>query len=442
MNRGAAAAATRTFRGRRASRRRYFASALRLPAARNHRRVELVDDVIDALALADQRHAIVGDGLHVRGVSGGQRRRVSVGVELVAEPSLLFADEPTSGLDSATALRLARTLSALAREKRVTVVSVVHSPSPALSPRRRPRQRRGDAAATTPDPSAAQVRPLRPPHSPGPRRHRVRGQAGPRARLLCGARPRRARRGEPGGRGARDSRGPERLHVARGGVARARRRRVARVGGRRSRRAAAAPSSEAQLRRGHSSSGVALRALQDAQPLGPALGLRHRGPRGRAGRGTLLRVLVPQASRGLVHDGAVPHVHRGAGVVVAVRRRARGAVPRSVAFGRRRGPDRVLFRRESGRAAAARAAGWRVPARVHTPAASKSLRLARDEARERTSSRDVFAGTTLSPRRARARWRSTWQSPRARSRPRGSATSLPSPSSTRRGRSSRRPRPC
>jgi ABC-type multidrug transport system ATPase subunit len=43
-----------------------------------------------------------------RGISGGQRKRVNVGMEMVADPSLLFLDEPTSGLDSTTSFDLVK----------------------------------------------------------------------------------------------------------------------------------------------------------------------------------------------------------------------------------------------------------------------------------------------------------------------------------------------
>jgi ABC-type multidrug transport system ATPase subunit len=64
----------------------------------------------------------------VRGVSGGERKRVSIGHELLVNPSLLVLDEPTSGLDSTAASRLVATLSALARKGRTVVLSV-HQPS-------------------------------------------------------------------------------------------------------------------------------------------------------------------------------------------------------------------------------------------------------------------------------------------------------------------------
>ena len=57
------------------------------------------------LHLEDVCHLIIGDNL-IRGISGGERKRTSIGVELLTNPSLIFLDEPTTGLDSSTALQV------------------------------------------------------------------------------------------------------------------------------------------------------------------------------------------------------------------------------------------------------------------------------------------------------------------------------------------------
>lgn len=62
-----------------------------------------------------------------RGISGGQRKRVNVGLEMVMEPSLLILDEPTSGLDSSSSQLLLRALRREALEG-VNIVLVVHQP--------------------------------------------------------------------------------------------------------------------------------------------------------------------------------------------------------------------------------------------------------------------------------------------------------------------------
>lgn len=89
-------------------------------------KVLIVERIIAALGLGPIRDSQVGT-VEKRGISGGQRKRVNVGLEMVMEPSLLILDEPTSGLDS-TSSRLV--LQALRREANVGVnVNVVlHQP--------------------------------------------------------------------------------------------------------------------------------------------------------------------------------------------------------------------------------------------------------------------------------------------------------------------------
>ncbi|KAK4487504.1 hypothetical protein RD792_005852 [Penstemon davidsonii] len=93
-------------------------------------KVLIVERVIDSLGLQAIRGSLVGT-VEKRGISGGQRKRVNVGLELVIEPSLLFLDEPTSGLDSSSSQLLLRALRREALEG-VNICMVVHQPSYAL----------------------------------------------------------------------------------------------------------------------------------------------------------------------------------------------------------------------------------------------------------------------------------------------------------------------
>jgi len=96
-----------------------FAAFARARAAARAK-AEAADAVIEALGLVRARDTPVGGAFAFpgRGVSGGERKRVAVAVELLTEPSVLILDEPTSGLDSTVALRLCRTLADLAKGSR------------------------------------------------------------------------------------------------------------------------------------------------------------------------------------------------------------------------------------------------------------------------------------------------------------------------------------
>ncbi|KAK7279333.1 hypothetical protein RJT34_24382 [Clitoria ternatea] len=90
-------------------------------------KVLVVERTIESLGLQAVRDSLVGT-VERRGISGGQRKRVNVGMEMVMEPSLLILDEPTTGLDSASSTLL---LKALRREalEGVNISMVLHQPS-------------------------------------------------------------------------------------------------------------------------------------------------------------------------------------------------------------------------------------------------------------------------------------------------------------------------
>jgi ATP-binding cassette, subfamily G (WHITE), member 2 len=81
-----------------------FASQKRLPSESAMTQRSAIEESIQTMSLLTVRDTAVGDPLGKRGISGGERKRLSVACELLSKPKLLIADEPTSGLDSYQAL--------------------------------------------------------------------------------------------------------------------------------------------------------------------------------------------------------------------------------------------------------------------------------------------------------------------------------------------------
>jgi len=105
-----------------------FAARLKTPQYISDDEVEmLVEDTLSRLGLTQVQDSLIGDGGKNRGISGGERKRVAVAVELVARPSILLLDEPTSGLDASTAYQLMVTLKDLASMGHAIAV-VIHQP--------------------------------------------------------------------------------------------------------------------------------------------------------------------------------------------------------------------------------------------------------------------------------------------------------------------------
>lgn len=90
-----------------------------------------VNDVVEAtiteMGLEECAERAIGNW-HLRGISGGEKKRVSIALEILTRPSLLFLDEPTTGLDSASAFFVVHTLRNIAHDGR-TVISSIHQPS-------------------------------------------------------------------------------------------------------------------------------------------------------------------------------------------------------------------------------------------------------------------------------------------------------------------------
>merc|ERR1712142_1402784 len=91
-------------------------------------RMERVEAVIHELGLSKCANTVIGKAGEVKGISGGQMKRLAFASEVLTNPSIFFCDEPTSGLDSYMATSVVETLRALAKQVR-TVICTIHQPS-------------------------------------------------------------------------------------------------------------------------------------------------------------------------------------------------------------------------------------------------------------------------------------------------------------------------
>ncbi|XP_047321410.1 ABC transporter G family member 15-like [Impatiens glandulifera] len=105
-----------------------YSANLRLPTSLRKEEVnDIVEGTIMEMGLEECADRMIGNW-HSRGISGGEKKRVSIALEILTRPPILFLDEPTSGLDSASAFFVIQSLRSVSRDGRI-VVSSIHQPS-------------------------------------------------------------------------------------------------------------------------------------------------------------------------------------------------------------------------------------------------------------------------------------------------------------------------
>ena len=105
----------------------HFAACLRLPTwMAKEDKIQRAEIVLQQLGLKECADTLVGNDL-IKGISGGEKRRVSIATQILTNPRVLLLDEPTSGLDSFTAASIMEVLSSLGNEGR-TIILTVHQP--------------------------------------------------------------------------------------------------------------------------------------------------------------------------------------------------------------------------------------------------------------------------------------------------------------------------
>ncbi|PWA56732.1 pigment precursor permease, P-loop containing nucleoside triphosphate hydrolase [Artemisia annua] len=107
----------------------YYSAELQLPKLMpRYEKRDRADKIIREMGLQDSLNTRIG-GWGLKGLSGGQKRRVSICLELLTHPKILLLDEPTSGLDSAASYYVMNQIVKLTQQYRMTVLAAIHQPS-------------------------------------------------------------------------------------------------------------------------------------------------------------------------------------------------------------------------------------------------------------------------------------------------------------------------
>jgi ABC-type multidrug transport system ATPase subunit len=100
------------------------------------RRAARVEEVLQEMGLGHAHRTLVGGttpgGIMHRGLSGGERKRLSIAAGILAAPSVVFLDEPTTGLDSFAALTVMGYMKRMARDNGHIVIASIHQPRSAI----------------------------------------------------------------------------------------------------------------------------------------------------------------------------------------------------------------------------------------------------------------------------------------------------------------------
>jgi ABC-type multidrug transport system ATPase subunit len=85
----------------------------------------LVEDTLKQLEIFSVKDNMVG-GVYIKGLSGGERKRTSIGIELIRDSPIIFMDEPTTGLDTSIAKSIIKLAREIANTQQKTIVVVIH----------------------------------------------------------------------------------------------------------------------------------------------------------------------------------------------------------------------------------------------------------------------------------------------------------------------------